>query len=73
MQFDHCGVMILTLPWLAGLAQVVSTLPAAQLADVVEDTGKDASVQRDAPYTQPFAADRVHPTGSLVGSLGLLC
>ena len=38
--------------WEAGTAVVVSTVPAAVLADTVEDTGKDASVQSDVPYTE---------------------
>ena len=49
---DVKGVHSAVVDWEAGTAVVVSTVPAAVLADTVEDTGKDASVQSDVPYTE---------------------
>ena len=49
---DVTGVHSAVVDWEAGTAVVVSTVPAAVLADTVEDTGKDASVQSDVPYTE---------------------
>ena len=50
------GMREAVVDWEAGTAVVTSTVVDAQLVDAVEDTGKDASLASEEPYTPPSDA-----------------